>query len=520
MRSGMCVPACPHEAIDVYGDLEHARQLAAGGEAVLVLSAEAGVHFHPNTTEQVVNACYRAGFRSVHHGVLGDELVANEYLKLWSDPAWGTLIRSTCPIVVDRIRRDHPELVPYLAPVTTPLHAEAAYLRQSYGSEAPIVYAGVCLSEADELIDAAITFDDLSTLLVQEGLEVAEEPRHYSRIPGERRRHVSTAGGMPLPVLQEERQASRRFRKVRGLGTLQTIKHAVVEDGIDLGFIDLLPCEGCLDHPLLGPPEHLFWRRRVVEQGEPPRSHLPVIDPAIEVDVAAAFTFASNGQRPEARDLVDVIRQIGAAPTGTPWDCGACGYSTCRDFAVALLNGRGTFRQCPPYQERRADDAQREAAVDALTGLATYRLLQDRLANEVARSGRSSETFAVLFIDLDGFKEVNDTHGHRAGSAVLAAVGQVLQGAVRSTDLAGRYGGDEFVVVLVRTDSLGATRVAEVIRKRIEGVGRGMGYSQGAITASVGVAEFDPALGNGADVLERADKALYRAKGQGGNCVA
>jgi len=125
----------------------------------------------------------------------------------------------------------------------------------------------------------------------------------------------------------------------------------------------------------------------------------------------------------------------------------------------------------------------------------------------------------VLFIDLDGFKQINDSFGHRAGSDVLSAVGQVLQKAVRGTDVAGRYGGDEFVVLLARTDAEGAHRVGEVIRGRVEAVGRGLGYADGAVTASIGVAEYDPRTGNGGDVLERADKALYRAKALGGNRI-
>jgi diguanylate cyclase (GGDEF)-like protein len=102
---------------------------------------------------------------------------------------------------------------------------------------------------------------------------------------------------------------------------------------------------------------------------------------------------------------------------------------------------------------------------------------------------------------------------------VLAAIGQVVQKAVRTTDVAGRYGGDEFVVLLVRTDGSGAMRVGEVIRERVEAVGRALGYAPGTITASIGVAECDPESANGTDVLERADRALYRAKALGGNRI-
>jgi ferredoxin len=104
IRSGSCLPECPHDAIRAVGDLARAEELARTGAAVLILAVEAAAHFYPNTPEQVVNACYKAGFRAVHHGVLGDELVAEEYRKLLADPNWSTMIRSTCPVVVARIQ--------------------------------------------------------------------------------------------------------------------------------------------------------------------------------------------------------------------------------------------------------------------------------------------------------------------------------------------------------------------------------------------------------------------------------
>ncbi|MGH7701335.1 MAG: [Fe-Fe] hydrogenase large subunit C-terminal domain-containing protein, partial [Gemmatimonadales bacterium] len=260
-RCGLCLPACPHEAILATGDYARALELAQGGRAVLILSVESAAFFYPATPEQVVNACYAAGFRTVHRGILGDELVAQEYLRLWVDEGWGTIIRSTCPVVVETVRAQFPELIPYLAPVATPIAAEARYLKQVYGARTPVVYAGVCLTEGGPDVDAAITFNELRQLLERRGVRIDDQPLHFNRLPEERRRHWSTAGGLPLEVLMAERHASRRFRKLRGLGQLEAVARAVAVDRIDLGFVDILPCEGCLDHPLLGPREELFWRR-------------------------------------------------------------------------------------------------------------------------------------------------------------------------------------------------------------------------------------------------------------------
>ena len=195
IRCGLCLPACPHDAILALGDLERAFALACGGFATLILSVESAVHFYPATPEQVVNACYAAGFRTVHRGVLGDELVAREYLRVWNESGWGTMVRSTCPVIVETVRVKYPELIPYLAPVATPIAAEARYLKELYGENTSVVYAGVCVTEGGADVDAAITLDELSALLERRGIRPSNQPMHFNRVPEERRRHWSTAGG-------------------------------------------------------------------------------------------------------------------------------------------------------------------------------------------------------------------------------------------------------------------------------------------------------------------------------------
>ena len=520
IRCGQCLQACPHGAVKVNGEIGRALAIAAQGDGVLILSPESVAHFYPATPEQVINACYAAGFRAVTRGVIGDELVAAEYLKLWVEEPWGTLFRSTDPVVVDTVRLRFPELVPYLAPVTVPPVAEARYLRVQYGPGLKIVYAGISPPFSSSELDAAITFSDLDQIFRIRGANVLSQPIFFDRVPEERRRYLSAAGGLPLPLLEEARYSSRRFRKLRGLDALKAVARAVAVDRIDLGFVDILSTEGALDHPLSGPREELFWRRELLASTEPPRSRHPVVDTAVVASVGATFAIKDRPVRADPLAVSAILDQIGKGPNGRPWDCRACGFETCQLFAEAAALGRASMKQCTPYQERRADESQREAATDLLTGLATFRVLRDRLTQEVERSKRSGERFTVLFLDLDRLKEVNDRFGHEAGNDVLRAVAQEVRVAVRASDLAARYGGDEFVVILTRTQQDGAERVAEVLRQSIEGVGRRLGYPLGAVTVSIGIAEYDPGHPTCGDLLVNADRALYRAKAAGRNQVA
>jgi diguanylate cyclase (GGDEF)-like protein len=520
IRCGQCLPACPHSAVRVNGEIGRALAIASGGEGVLILSPESVAHFYPATPEQLVNACYEAGFRAVTRGVIGDELVAAEYLKLWEEEPWGTLIRSTDPVVVETVRTRFPELLPYLAPVTQPAVAEARYLRAQHGPGLKIAFAGVCPPVGSPDLDASITFGDLEQLFKIRGVSVLTQPTYFQRVPEEKRRHLSAAGGMPLALLDESRYSSRRFRKIRGLDALPAVARAVAVDRLDLGFVDILSTEGALDHPLSGPTEELYWRRELLASTEAPRSRQPVVDQGVVASIGATFAFKPRRPVPDPEAVAGVLAQIGLGPNGRPWDCGACGFETCQRFAEAAALGRASMRQCTPYQERRADEAQRAAAVDTMTGLSTYRVLRDRLAFEVERGKRSAEGFAVLFLDLDRFKEVNDQFGHEAGNEVLRAVAGEIRNAVRASDVAARYGGDEFVVILTRTDLQGGARVAEALRAGIEGVGRRLGYPPGLVTVSIGLAEFDPREPSDGDLLVSADRALYRAKAAGRNAVA
>jgi diguanylate cyclase (GGDEF)-like protein len=186
---------------------------------------------------------------------------------------------------------------------------------------------------------------------------------------------------------------------------------------------------------------------------------------------------------------------------------------------VAAVHGRTTLKSCPPHLNKQAAALHQAAAVDALTGLASFKVLRDRLATEVARARRTGERFAVLFMDLDNFKQVNDKFGHEAGNAVLKSTAQECGHHIRTTDLAGRYGGDEFVLVLVGTGQEGARGVGEKVRSAVEAIGQRLGYPAGLVTASIGVAEYRPDRED-EDVLVAADRALYRAKAAGRNQVA
>jgi diguanylate cyclase (GGDEF)-like protein/PAS domain S-box-containing protein len=159
-------------------------------------------------------------------------------------------------------------------------------------------------------------------------------------------------------------------------------------------------------------------------------------------------------------------------------------------------------------ERKRAEEQIRYLAMsDPLTGLANYRRLLEVLDSEIKRYGRTARSFAVLLLDLDGLKKINDAHGHLVGSGALCRVANVLRTHCREMDTAARYGGDEFVVVLPETESEAARQVSQRISECLRNDGE-----EPAVTLSAGTAIF-PQDGKTIDeLLAAADRALYREK--------
>jgi diguanylate cyclase (GGDEF)-like protein len=148
------------------------------------------------------------------------------------------------------------------------------------------------------------------------------------------------------------------------------------------------------------------------------------------------------------------------------------------------------------------------AVTDPLTGVANYRRLLDALDSEIRRSGRTGRSFAVLVLDLDGLKKLNDTYGHLVGSDALCRLANILRIHCREIDTAGRYGGDEFVLVLPETEFEAARRVADRISERLRTDG-----DEPSISVSVGIAVYPQDGRTIAELLSTADRALYHEKG-------
>lgn len=169
--------------------------------------------------------------------------------------------------------------------------------------------------------------------------------------------------------------------------------------------------------------------------------------------------------------------------------------------------------------EEQRQELLRLACTDDLTGLNNRRFFLSRLKEETTRTFRYNTPLSLLLMDVDHFKEINDRFGHPTGDVVLMRVARCIVQCLRNSDVAGRYGGEEFGVLLTNTDSAGAAAMAERLRTTIQEEEFHAAGEQFQITCSIGVAQFQVHAQNWDELLSVADQALYEAKHHGRNRV-
>ena len=229
---------------------------------------------------------------------------------------------------------------------------------------------------------------------------------------------------------------------------------------------------------------------------------------------AAALSIASVGAAVLA--IISSVAYIVAvllafeAPPLTSADFGQVGFNL---IAIALVMYVASV--IGREQRRARDEALRLSRFDSLTSLFSRAYFMAELEQEILRAARTRRPFAVAMIDLDGLKAANDRFGHEWGDHLLRAVAEAVRGDIRATDVAARYGGDEFVLILPETDLAGAMLVADKVRADIARVALPHDGAVVRTSASIGIVTFPDDGRTSAELMRRADLAMYEAKRRG-----
>lgn len=543
MKCGQCVSECTHNGTTVRDDLPRVRALLESGRPVIaVLASEFAAAMHPLSPIELERSLEAIGFFAVESTLLGEELVAATYEQSYARGSASLTLRSTCPVTVDWVRKFYPQLVPALMPIVPPYVAQARLVKAVYPADSFVVYVSPCYARKDEAydpqfggaVDAAIDFTELSALLD----ERPPRPPYATACAGSRKpqplKEISLTDGFPRTALESRNMTDGEVVPVRGLRTLDRLLRAVMRGESAPAVIDMLNCEGCIDGPAVRPGLSVFAKRNIAaaERERTPRSGVSsrdVLSFLPVVDVVRSFEpdpvmFVS----PSEAEIDRILAEGEFASRDAVLDCGACGYDTCVEHAIAIFESHSTWEMCFPLQKRRMQEAnenlKEKATVDPLTGLGNRRAFDEQLEGEISRVRRYARPLSLLMMDVDGFKDINDAFGHPRGDDALCSVGTVLREALRASDSAMRYGGDEFAVILPETDKTRAYAVAEKIRAAVSSMDAAVQGPEETgprlnLTMSVGVATVSGESASGDELLEAADRALYKAKRAGRNRV-
>ncbi|MCL4837500.1 MAG: 4Fe-4S binding protein [Thermoanaerobaculia bacterium] len=380
---GNCVRVCSQQAKQLLSSLDSVQLLLSGPEPVAVLVAPSYPAEFPDVAPgELVGMLRRLGFTGVHEVGFGADLVARAYTRLLAERPTGRFIATTCPAVTSYVERLHPELVPLLAPIVSPMVATARVLRRHGGAGQRTVFVGPCLAKKEEAIadqvkgeiDCVLTFAELRQLFAEchvaaeRGDAEAEDfdpPHAGAGALFPITRGMLEAAGIPDDLLRAEVVAAA------GRVEFRDALREFESGGLEARLLEVLCCTGCVMGPGMTTEAPLFARRSRVSRQvrtDLARRERAEYEAAMraydEVDLARGF--AADDQRlpgPSPAELSALMARLGKLTPQDELNCGACGYDTCREHAVAIHEGLAESEMCLPYTIEELRRAVQELAV-------------------------------------------------------------------------------------------------------------------------------------------------------------
>lgn len=540
INCGICVYTCTQDALVVRNDVSRVLDLLSRKQCVAVLATEYVASFYPYQPEVVVAAFEKAGFFVVEDSTLAEEIVAREWLEFIQKSETPTVIRSTCPVVVEYIEKFHHQLIPYLAPIVSPMVAAGRLYKELYGHDTAVVYITPCIAAKSEAmdenvrdaVDAVLTFSEAKQLLRELEIDLDYvSPSAAESVKPVIVRKYSAHSGFPRKLLSQFTYADKDMKVASSFVDFEDILIGLEKNIIKPKIIDTLFCSTCIEGPAMATSLTVFARKKIVEEFYADRAKssmritLDQLLPRLPYfETKRIFRYrASDIKKPTEKDIEEILRLGERTSPEALLDCGACGYPTCYEHAVAIYYGYSDWSNCVPYQRavfsRVLKQLREASSTDGLTGLYNHRAFLERLEQEFHRAQRYGSELSVLMIDLDGFKAVNDTYGHIAGDEVLKRAAQLLKENVRAADFVARYGGDEFSIILPETSKREAYAVAEKLRRAFEAEQFQVGGETVRLSISVGIAGLYTRHRSYYDLIEEADRAMYESKQSGKNRI-
>ena len=377
---GNCVRVCTQHAKHMYDSRAEVAGLLTSSHRVAAMVAPSfPAEFAECSPDALVGMVRGLGFDLVTEVAFGADLVADRYRELVGRADGRRYIATTCPAIVAFVERYHPELASSLAPVVSPMIAMARALKRLHGDELKIVFIGPCIAKKGEAmsehldgdVDAVLTFIELRDMLAARGLTpTTVDPTDFDPPHGGIGGLFAISRGLLQAAHIEEDLVDGRVVAAEGRSNFVD---AIAEFGAEhLGakLLEVLACNGCINGPGIGNPASSFSKRNSVSRYVRERTsrfdwHQWRSDMAAQADLSLLRSYSTDDQRippPSEDELKAILVRLGKPEVKDELNCGACGYETCRDHAIAIYKGLAEDEMCLPYTIDKLQTTMRDLA--------------------------------------------------------------------------------------------------------------------------------------------------------------
>lgn len=359
---GRCINVCPRGAKRLDNDIEPIQRLVKGKDKVCASLSSDFIAAYGDRAFKVVTALKKLGFDLVEESAVGGAAVTEEYRRLISSGSGKNIISSACPTINLFITKYYPELVPYLAPVMTPLEVHGRLIKQRYGEDTRVIYIGSCLSSVkvcheSPYLDGGITYPQLNKWFKDEGIDLDTLEDGSLDIRSGYSRIYPVQGGITKDIISSskgsldggtDKAGSYSLLSASGPENAKKMLDELKSGSVSNVFAEIWGCEGgCIGGPFMPSSRGRYERRVLVSEYADKAGKTENISAP---DISASYSPDPYSEdKPNDEVIKAILAQMGKYTKAQELDCGICGYPTCREKAAAVYHHKADIHTCLPY---------------------------------------------------------------------------------------------------------------------------------------------------------------------------
>lgn len=374
---GHCVKVCSQHAKRIFSDMDRVLEdYIPSGNAIAIVAPAFAASF-PDTFRKVPTALRKIGFHIAAETAFGADLIAKEYQDLVEKNPETTIISTPCPAVYNLIEKYYFELLPTLAEIVSPMIAMGRYLKKNYGEDKKVVFIGPCTAkkfeyqdpEVEGAVDAVLTFVELKEIFKRYNINISElEDSYFDPPHSNLGKTFPLAGGLLKTANIKNDLLAKDIIVVDGKEKVIQIIEDIAKGSVKNKLIDILFCEGCISGPAIDSDENYYSKHEkviefILESGQNVDKSIWKSDIFNSRDVNLKRKFLNKAQRrpmPSEEKIKEILAKTEKYTKKDELNCGACGYVSCREYAIAIAKGLAEEEMCLPFLITRLENAYSE----------------------------------------------------------------------------------------------------------------------------------------------------------------